>query len=116
MKITSFFTCFICVVLLSGCVYAPPTGYSSGAPSVSKFDRAWSAAIGAFSDQGVRVTNQNRGMGVVEGTREDVTVTASVRQQADGSVRVQFDTSDPNARYQGLIDSITRSYQTRMGR
>ena len=41
-------------------------------------------------------------------------MTASVRQQADGSVRVQFDAS--GARDPGLIDRVSRGYDSRMGR
>ena len=37
-------------------------------------------------------------------------------QQADGSVRVQFDTSGDKSRDPGLMDRITQSYQRRMGR
>jgi len=41
-------------------------------------------------------------------------VTASVRQQADGSVRVQFDATGP--RDPALIERVSRSYDSRMGR
>jgi hypothetical protein len=39
-----------------------------------------------------------------------------VRSQADGSVRVQFDTSGATASDPTLIDRITRSYNAYMGR
>jgi hypothetical protein len=41
-------------------------------------------------------------------------LTASVLQQADGSVRVQFDANGP--RDPALIDRVSRSYDSRMGR
>lgn len=107
------------VAMLAGCTYyqtAPGTYTSSSTSSVSKFDRSWSATVGAFSDQGVRVTSEDRGAGVIQGTRNGIHVTGDVRQQADGSVRVQFDTSGASAQDPGLIDRITRSYQSRMGR
>ena len=50
----------------------------------------------------------------VVGTRDGGTVTASLRQQSDGSLRVQFDSraaSDPD-----LISRVSRSYERRMGR
>ena len=109
----------ISLVLLSGCTYyqtAPGTYTTSSSSSVSKFDRSWSAAVGAFSDQGIRITSEDRGAGVVQGTRNGIHVTGDVRQQADGSVRVQFDTSGDTAQDSGLIDRITQSYQRRMGR
>jgi len=109
---------FACsVALLSACTYyqtAPATTSSSS--SLSKFDQSWSATVGAFSDQGVRITSEDRGAGVVQGTRNGSHVTGNVRQQADGSVRVQFDTSGDKSRDPGLMDRITRSYQSRMGR
>ena len=109
----------ISVAMLAGCTYyqtAPGTYTSSSTASVSKFDRSWSATVGAFSDQGVRVTSEDRGAGVIQGTRNGIHVTGDVRQQADGSVRVQFDTSGATAQDSGLIDRITQSYQGRMGR
>ena len=45
-----------------------------------------------------------------------IQVTAIVRQQADGSVRLQFDTSGQTAADPTLIDRITRSYNANMGR
>jgi len=107
------------VVLLAGCTYyqtAPGTYTTSSSSSVSKFDRSWSAVVGAFSDQGVRVTSEDRGAGVIQGSRNGIHVTGDVRQQADGSVRVQFDTSGATSQDSGLIDRITQSYQRRMGR
>ena len=107
------------VFLLAGCAYyqtAPGTYTTSSTSSVSKFDRSWSAVVGAFSDQGVRVTSEDRGAGVVQGTRNGIHVSGDVRQQADGSVRVQFDTSGDTSQDSGLIDRITQSYQRRMGR
>ena len=104
----------ISFVLLSGCTYyqtAPGTYTTSSSSSVSKFDRSWSAAVGAFSDQSVRITSEDRGAGVVQGTRNGIHVTGDVRQQADGSVRVQFNTSGDTSKDSGLIDRVTQSYQ-----
>jgi len=109
----------ISVVLLAGCTYyqtAPGTYTTSSSSSVSKFDRSWSATVGAFSDQGVRVTSEDRGAGVIQGSRNGIHVSGDVRRQADGSVRVQFDTSGDTSKDPGLIDRITQSYQRRMGR
>ena len=107
------------VAMTGGCTYyqtAPGTYTTSSTSSVSKFDRSWSATVGAFADQGVRVTSEDRGAGVIQGTRNGIHVTGDVRRQADGSVRVQLDTSGDTAQDPGLIDRITQSYQQRMGR
>jgi len=109
----------ISVAMPVGCTYyqtAPGTYTTSTTTSASKFDRSWSATVGAFADQGVRVSSQDHAAGVIQGSRNGIDVTASVQQQADGSVRLQFDTSGDTSRDPGLIDRITQSYQRRMGR
>jgi len=105
---------FLTTILISGCYYYPPAPVVYPTKiSVSKFDQSWSAAIGAFSDQGVRITVQDRGAGVIQGTLNGVEVAASIRTQADNSVRVQFDSSDATT---AIIQRITGSYNSRMGR
>jgi hypothetical protein len=107
----------IAVAGVEGCTYyqtAP--GVYTTQPVPASFDRSWSAALGAFSDQGVRVTSQDRGAGEIRGTRDGIDVTANVRTQADGSVRVEFNTSGDTARDPKLIDRITRAYDRLMGR
>ncbi len=112
-------------VLGTGCTYyetAP--GQYVAAPYVvapppappSRFDRSWSAAVGAFEDQGVRITTEDRSAGVLRGTRDAIDVSAYVRTQADGSVRVEFNTAGATSRDPDLINRVTRSYDRRMGR
>jgi hypothetical protein len=104
------------VGLVSGCVvYQTAPGVYSPYPATS-FDRSWSASVGAFADQGVRVTSEDRSAGVVRGTRDGIDVVANIRAQADGSVRVEFNTSGATARDPTLIDRISRAYDYRMGR
>ncbi len=80
----------------------------------ASFDRSFAAASGAMSDEGLAITVQNPATGTVVGGLDGATVTASVRQQADGSVVVQFNSSD--ARDPTLLQRISRSYDRRMGR
>jgi hypothetical protein len=80
----------------------------------ASFDRSFSAAAGAMRDEGLAITVEDRSTGSVVGTRDGGTVTASLRQQADGSVRVQFDSRamrDPDA-----ITRVSGYYERRMGR
>jgi hypothetical protein len=100
--------------LLGGCVvYEPvPAGYTRPA----SFDRSFNAAAAALREQGLAITQEDRGAGVVRGSRGGIDVTGTVRSQADGSVRVQFDTSGATASDPTLIDRITRSYNAYMGR
>jgi hypothetical protein len=110
-----------CVALLGlcGCTYyVAPDGTAMPAGSVvtrpASFDRSFTAAAGALRDQGLAVISEDRANGTIVGTIEGATVTASVRQQADGSVRVQFDAS--GRRDVALLDRISGSYDRRMGR
>ena len=106
----------LAVALLGGCTYyqAAPGVYAT-AP-VSSFDRSWGAAKAAFADQGVPITREDRGAGVVSGTRDGINVMANVRTQADGSVRVEFNTSGATAKDPELINRMIAAYNRNMGR
>ena len=114
----SILTVSVVMVLLAGCTYyeTAPGYYVSAPAPVNNFDRSWSAAVGAFEDQGVRIATEDRSAGVLRGTRDGIDVTANVRPQADGSVRVEFNTAGATSRDPDLINRITRSYDRRMGR
>ena len=102
--------------LFGGCTYyqtAP--GVYSTAPA-SSFDRSWGAVQAAFADQGVPVSREDRAAGIVSGTRDGITVTANVRTQADGSVRVEFNTSGATSHDPQLINRVTAAYNRNMGR
>src|SRR5207237_6343195 len=72
------------VTALAGCTYYAPY---PGAPA--SFDRSFGAAAAAMRDQGLTVGVEDRANGQIVGTvGGGGTVTASVRTQADGSVRV----------------------------
>jgi hypothetical protein len=65
-------------------------------------------------DEGLTVTVEDRATGNVVGSGDGGTVTATLQQQADGSVRVQFGSRamrDPD-----LITRVSRYYERRMGR
>jgi len=104
----------LAAALLGGCVYYPAAPYPAPVSLPSTFDRAYDAALGALSDQGLRIATQDRARGSIVGTRGAATVTASVRPQADGTTRVEFNTSgDADA---GLSQRVLASYNARMGR
>ena len=106
---------FIGVLATPACTYyvpPPTTTVVPGAPA--SFDRSFAAASGAMRDQGLTITTEDRNSGMIVGKLDSGTVTANVRQQADGSVRVQFDAS--GVRDSGLMDRVSRSYDRRMGR
>jgi len=111
------FLVILLATFATGCTYYPTTPVTYGATtSVSKFDQSWSAAIGALSDEGVIISKKDRSAGIVQGKRSGIQVTGDVRTQADGSVRVQFNTSGATSTDPSLIDRVTQAYNRRMGR
>ncbi|MDM0051541.1 hypothetical protein [Variovorax sp. J22R115] len=100
------------VLALCGCTYYAPPAYPVMAPA--NFDRSFDAAAAAMRDQGLAIHTEDRASGMIIGTLGGGTVSTSVRRQADGSVRVQFDATGP--RDPALIDRISRGYDSRMGR
>lgn len=106
---------FALLLGLGGCTYyqAAPGVYT---PMPNTFERSWSAAVGALEDEGVRIMNVDRDAGRASGVRGAIGVAATVRTQADGSVRVEFSTSGNTAADPTLIDRITQRYNNRMGR
>ena len=104
-------------IALSGCAYyvpapVPTTTVVPGVPA--SFDRSFDAAAGAMRDQGLTISGEDRNAGRVVGKLGNGTVTAQVRQQADGSVRVQFDAS--GMQDAAVLDRVSRGYDRRMGR
>jgi hypothetical protein len=100
------------VLPLAGCTVYEPVPYQQP----SSFDRAWAAAAGALQDQGVTIQSQDRSAGVIRGNRGAINVTATVRTQADGRVRVEFNTTGTAGADPSLGERISASYDARMGR
>jgi hypothetical protein len=104
--------------LLTSCYYYPqavPVA-APGPTAAQRFDRSWNAAAGAMVDQGVTITSQDRGTGVIRGTRGAITVLATLQTQADGSIQVKFNTSGATDTDPGLIHRVSDSYDRQMGR
>ena len=80
------------------------------------FDRSWNAALASFEDQGVAVSSADRSTGMIRGRRGDIELTANLRTQADGSVRVQFNRVDATTQDPQLMKRVSRSFYARMGR
>jgi hypothetical protein len=106
----------LCLSLLAGCTYyeVAPGVYAS-APATT-FDRSWSAARNAMQEQGVRINQEERSTGTLRGDRNGIQVVALVQTQADGSVRVQFNTVGATTVDPQLIERISSSYDRLMGR
>ena len=100
--------------VLVGCAASEPAPVAAPAPST--FDRSWSAALSAAQGEGVRITSEDRGSGVIRGFRNQQEVTMNLRTQADGAVRVEISARGPQGSDPGLAGRISRAYDRRMGR
>ena len=99
--------------MLTSCVVYEPVAV---APSPSTFDRAYSAALGGLQDAGVQVTSADPTTGLIRGVRDGINASVAVTRQADGTVRVQLDTSGQTERDPDLHARFTQAYNRRMGR
>jgi hypothetical protein len=102
----------VALAMLAGCTVYEPVAV----PAPSAFDRSWNAALAGAQDEGVRITSENRGSGVILGSRGDQEVTINVQSQADGSARVEISARGPKGSDPGLAGRISRAYDRRMGR
>jgi hypothetical protein len=108
-KLRTRITLFFAASITAACVaYAPYPG--------SNYDRAWNAALGGVQDAGVTLTQAEPENGFIRGTRNGIDVTVKVVRQADGSVRVQFDTKGDIRNDPQLGDRFSQAYDRRMGR
>lgn len=103
-------------ILLNGCYYYPqPVPVAVPGPTAAqRLDRSWNAAIGALADQGVTITSQDRGAGVIRGTRGEITIVATLQTLADGSIQVKFNTSEPIGTDSDLVHRVSDSYASRI--
>lgn len=107
---------------LGGCYVYPPAPMYAPAPmypqptTQQRFDRSWSAAAGALSDQGLTIASQDRGTGVIRGEQGGVTVTATVETLADGRIQVKFTSRGVASADPALMQRVSDSYDRRMGR
>jgi hypothetical protein len=101
----------VALVSLGACVAYAPYPVSPQ----QRFEQSWAAAAGAMSDQGVAVTSQDRGAGVIRGERGGITIIATLQTLPDGRLQVKFDSKGDRAD-PGLIQRVSDSYDRRMGR
>jgi hypothetical protein len=106
----------LCTSLFAGCTYYEVAPGTYATAPVSTFDRSWSAARNAMQEQGVRINQEDRSTGTLRGDLGGIQVVGLVRTQADGSVRVQFNTVGATTVDPQLIERISSSYDRFMGR
>ena len=74
----------LCAALsLASCVYDPY--YLQQPTTQQRYDRSWSAAAGALTDQGLTITAQDRGSGIIRGERAGVTAKGALGWHSTGA-------------------------------
>jgi len=118
MNFQRYFPLFVAATLsLGGCVaYVPAAVVAPQETTAQRFDRSWSAALGAMSDQGLTITSQDYGAGVIAGRRGEVMISATLQTLPDGSVQVKFASRGRASDDPGLVDRVSSSFDRRMGR
>jgi hypothetical protein len=108
----------VSAMLLSSCVaYVPAyTPVVSQPTTQQRFDRSWDAANGAMYDQGLTITAQDRGAGVIQGQRGGITITTTLQTLADGGVQVKFASKGDDRADPELVRRVSDSFDRRMGR
>jgi hypothetical protein len=99
---------------LAGCVgtyYSEPQTVTT----LPSFDRSWDAALGAATDVGVQVDSADRAGGRILGNKAGVQVTIDVLRQADGTLRIAFNSPGSPETNPTLGDRWRSAYQRRMG-
>jgi hypothetical protein len=68
-----------------------------------------------MSDQGLTITSQDRGAGVIRGERGGITITTTLETLVDGSVQVKFASRGDDRADPGLVRRVSDSFDRRMG-
>src|SRR4030095_16815751 len=105
------------VFVLGGCYYPYPTTPVATGPTLQqRFDQSWSAALGAMGYEGLCIDQQERGAGVIRGSRGGIVITATIRTRADGRIEVEFSQSGATDNDPDLMSRVSKSSHRRMGR
>ena len=107
-----------CALSLCACVaYEPlPVVVSPQLTTQQRFDRSWNAVLGAMTDEGLAIIEQNRAAGSARGSRGAISVTATLETLADGAIKVQFGATGAGEAGNSLAQRVYEAYERRMGR
>ena len=106
----SLLIALIAVLALTGCASPEPV------PVPTKYDRSFDAALLAAGDAGVKVHTADHPTGRILGVKDGVEVTIELRQQPNGSVKVEFSAPGSTETNPKLSEKWLAAYQRRMGR
>ena len=113
-----WFLVVACALPLCACVaYEPyPVVVSPQLTTQQRFDRSWNAAVGAMTDEGLAITEENRAAGIARGRQGAISVTATLETLPDGAIKVSFGSSAAGDTGSSLARRVHESYERRMGR
>ena len=102
----------VLALMLSACVVYEPYPYYP----VSQYERVWDSALKAAEEVGIGISRADRASGMIFGRKGPTDVTIAVLTQADGRIRVEFNTKGPEGADPYLNDRFYQTYQRYMGR
>ena len=100
----------LALVALGGCAATQPTGFDSQA----SYNRTFEAATGAMADQRMIFGVIDRRQGQAVATLNGDTISATLQDQLDGTVRVTFNAQGPAHADPELLKRVIASYNARM--
>ena len=112
LKLRIWISLLVAACMTTSCVAYEPVPYGSG---WSNYDRSWSTALGVLQDAGVTLTRVDRENGVILGTSNGTEVRATVVTEADGTVRVEFESKGSTRSDLQLSNRFTQAYHQRFG-
>jgi hypothetical protein len=103
--------------LFAGCIFPPPPpSYPVVVAGPPSFDQSWDAAVGAAQDAGIELTQADRSLGRITGTKAGAAVTIELKQMPDRSLHVSFSAPDSKEVNPKLGERWLSAYNRRMGR
>ncbi|HEX4522775.1 MAG TPA: hypothetical protein VH704_04590, partial [Casimicrobiaceae bacterium] len=64
--------------------------------------------------QGLTITSQDRGAGVIQGQRAGITITTTLETLSNGSIQVKFASRGDDRADPGLVQRVSDSFDRRM--
>ena len=112
LKLPIWISLLVAACITASCVAYEPVPYGYG---WSSYDRSWNTALGVLQDAGVTLTRVDRANGLILGISNGTEVMTTVVTEADGTVRVQFDSKGSTKSDLQLSNRFTQAYQQRFG-
>jgi hypothetical protein len=103
----------LAALLLLGACAGPAPPARPTAESHLSFDRTYAVARAALTDQKLAIGEEDRRRGVIVGTGDGVTITATLMPLPDGAIRVTF-RAQPEGADPAALQRVADAYAARM--